>query len=150
MANYNTAYATNYRLEIAGAEYLNYFMQNVQIPGINAEGVEAPYKSNNTYWQADRIDYDPLSITFAVDEDFKNYLFLYEWIRTCTSRDIPLSRQKDATLHVLTANKTRNMKVFFKGCFPQMLSSVEFESAVTDPNVITCSATIRYQYFDIE
>lgn len=149
MANYNTAYATNHRLEIAGATDLNYFCQTVELPGLSAEGVETPWKGTPGYWQADRIDYDPLPITFLVDEEFKNYLYIYQWMLSCTTKDTPLSRQKDATLHILTGNKTKNLEVQFLGCFPTSLGNISFESAVTDPNAITCALTLRYQMFTI-
>lgn len=148
--NFNTAFATNYRFEFVNAPELNYFCQNAQLPGISSIGVEQPYKNVNTFIQADRIEYDPMNINFIVDERFANYLFIHNWMRTNAEKETPHKNQADGTLHILTGNKTPNLMVTFYGMFPQMLSSLDFESAVTDSNVIMCSATFRYQTFDIQ
>ena len=107
-------------------------------------------KGINAFFQSDRIEYDPLNVNFILDERFANYLYIHDWMVQNATHERPPVLQQDATLHILTANKTPNLIVFFHGMFPQMLSSVDFESAVTDANVILVSATFRYQSFTIE
>lgn len=148
--SYNPAYSTNFRLEFTDRPLLNYFIQTAQLPGISASGAMANHKGNNIYMQADQIEYDPLQITFLIDERFDNYLFLYDWMKRDKEKERPPIWLKDATLHILTANKTPNLKIRYHGMFCQMLGEVDFESSVSDPNALMCSATFRYQYFDIE
>lgn len=150
MENFNLAGATNYRMEFLHAESLNYFCQTAQIPGITAVGTETPFKGSVAYMQANRIDYDPLTVQFLIDESFENYFYLYNWIRRDTTKEQPPTFQQDGTLHILTGNKTPNVKVFFHGLYPQMLSSIDFESSVTDSSPLLCNCTFRYQYFSIE
>lgn len=150
MNNFNLAGSTNYRLEFPDAPALSYFSQTAQLPGVTAVGVETPFRGALAYMQADRIDYDPLSIQFLVDEEFENYLYLYNWMKRDTTKETPPSNQRDATLHILTGNKTSNLRVFFYGLFPQMLGSIDFESAVTDTSPLICNCTFRYNYFTIE
>lgn len=147
---YNTAYASNFRIEFLNSPRLNYFVQSVSIPGISAMGPETPTKGHNTFFQADRIEYDPLNITFLVDENFENYLYLFAWIKRDVETERPSQFQQDATLHILTNNKTQNLVVKYYGMFPQMLGSIDLENAVNDSPVLTCSCTFRYQYFRIE
>lgn len=150
MQNYNTAYSTNFRFEFVNAPALNYFIQTAQIPGMSANGVDTPYRGHNINMQADRIEYEPLSFQFLVDEEFENYLFIHNWMKTDVSKEKPPVHLQDATLHVLTGNKTKNLLIRFYGMFPQMLGSIDFESAVTDTNTILCNVTFRYQYFTLE
>jgi hypothetical protein len=147
---YNIAYATNYRLEFLENPNLNYFIQSAQLPGVSAIGVTTPYKKANIYMQADRIEFDPLSINFLVDETFENYMFLHNWMMRDITKETPPTWHRDATLHILTANKTPNLMIHFHGLFIQMIGSLDFESAVGDTSPLNCQATFRYQDFIIE
>ena len=146
---YNPAFATNFRLEFAQATHLNYFIQGTTLPGLNAMGIETPYKGNNTFFQADRIEYDPLNVTFIIDEGFDNYLYLYHKLLSYRDTERPPQLQEDATLHILTSNKTPNLLVTFYGLFLQSLGEVTFESSTSDSAALMCSAMFRYQQFTI-
>lgn len=150
ITNYNPAFNTNYRLEFVGSSHLNFFIQSVSLPGIDAIGPEAPFKGAQTFFQADRIDYDPLNITFLIDENFENYLFLFGWMKTYVETESPKAHMRDATLHILTGNKTSNLIVNYYGMFPQTIGSVDFDSSTNDTSAIMCTATFRYQYYTIE
>lgn len=148
--NYNPMYNTNFRLEIVGAPQLNFFMQNVNLPSINSAGIETPYKNFVKPIQSDRIDYDPLNVTFTVDEDLENYLFLFNWMKDSAYKERPIDFTKDITLHLLTNNKTQNIKVIFYDAFPVSLGELSFDSTVTDPTPIICTCMFRYLSFSIE
>ncbi len=147
--NYNLATNTNFKVEISNAPEFNYFVQSVSLPGIEMSGVETPYKGNQAFMPSDRIDYNPLTFTYILAEDFENYLFLYKWMRDIQSTDYPNKHFRDITLHILNNNKLANLKVIFYNCFPTSLSEIDLESAVTDTNPLTTTAMFRYQYFMI-
>lgn len=150
ITNYNPAYNTNYRLEFVDSPHLNFFIQNVSLPGIDAIGVETPYRGNQGFFQADRIDYDPLNVSFLIDEEFENYLFLFSWMKRYVEKESPKMYMRDATLHILTGNKTSNLIVNYYGMFPQTIGAIDFDSSTTDTSPIMCNATFRYQYYTIE
>lgn len=145
--NYNLATNTNFKVEISGAPEFNYFVQSVSLPGMQMAGVEASYKGFQAIMPSDRIDYDPLTFTYILAEDFENYLFLYKWMRDIQSSDFPAKHFRDITLHILNNNKLTNLRVVFYNCFPTSLTEIDLESAVTDTNPITTTAMFRYQYF---
>jgi hypothetical protein len=144
--NYNIATISNYKLEIAMAPELNYFIQSTELPNITLPEVYTPYKDNNAYMPGDTIDYDPLNVNFIVDEDYKNFIYIQDWIRSCrTSRELPF---KDITLHILNNNKLKNKKVVFYSAFPTMLGNITFDSSENDTIPILCSTIFRYQYYE--
>lgn len=149
ITNYNPAYNTNYRLEFVDSPHLNFFIQNVSLPGVDAIGVETPYRGSQTFFQADRLDFDPLNVTFLIDENFENYLFLFNWMKRTVEQERPPNFMRDATLHIFTGNKTANLIVNYYGMFPQTLGSVDFDSSTTDTSPIMCTTTLRYQYYTI-
>jgi hypothetical protein len=145
--NYNLATNTNFKAEISNAPEFNYFIQSVSIPGMTMSGIDVPYKGNQGFMPSDRIDYDPLTFTYILSEDFENYLFLYKWMRDIQSIDHPNKHFRDITLHILNNNKLTNLKVVFYNCVPTSLSEIDLESAVTDTSPLTTTVTFRYQYF---
>jgi hypothetical protein len=148
--NYNIATNTNFRAEISGAPQFNYFVQSVNLPSVNMGGVETPYMNYAGVMTSNRIDYDPLTFTYILSEDFENYLFLYNWMLEIRSYDDLKKQFKDITLHILNNNKLANLTVVFYNCFPTSLADINLESAVTDTDPLSTTATFRYQYFDIK
>ena len=147
--NYNLAINVNFKMEIAGAPEFNYFIQQVNLPGLEMAGIETPYKNNQAFMPSNRIDYDPLNINYLVSEDFSNYIYMYNWMRDIMFDDYPKEHFRDMTLHVLNNNKLKNLQVKFYGCFPTSLMQLDLESAVADTNPLMNTVMIRYQYFEI-
>lgn len=148
--NYNLATANNYKIEIPAAREFNYFVQNIQLPSLTMSGVDTPYQNWQGVATSNRIDFDPLTFTYLVAEDYSNYLFLYEWLLDIrnTEHDV-LRHWKDINFHILNNNKMQNRHFVFHGCFPTYLGEIDFDSAITDVNAIINTATFRYQYFEL-
>jgi hypothetical protein len=101
-----------------------------------------------------KLDFDELSITFIVDENLKNWLEIFNWMRSSTN----IENYQEYTNHHLTTgnliilNSTKNPKinVTFEGLFPRTLGSVDFTSTVIDPEPFQCTATFGYRNYNIE
>jgi hypothetical protein len=148
--NYNIATNTNFKAEISGAPQFNYFVQSVSLPSINMSGVDTPFRNYSGVMTSNRVDYDPLTFTYVLSEDFENYLFLHNWMIEIRDNDSLSKQFRDITLHILNNNKLTNLTVVFYNCFPVSLADINLESAVTDTDPLTTTATFRYQYFDIK
>lgn len=150
MQNYNQAYSTNFRFEFTNNPTLNYFMQSVAIPTVSANRVQVGFQNSVTYMQDTNITFDPLNIQFLVDEDYKNYIYIKDWMMKSAEKEKPPMMFQDATLHVLSNKKTNNIRFKFYGLFPLNVSAGSYESSVSDTNALVGSATFSYQYFEIE
>ncbi|BCU95070.1 MAG: hypothetical protein CM15mV7_1770 [uncultured marine virus] len=104
-----------------------YFAQSANIPAINANAQQQQATPYRPLPLDGFISYDPLNLTFLIDEDLQNYLILHNWIRGLGTPDSVVDREEfvqknsknkvnndddnilaDATLAVLNSNFQSN------------------------------------------
>ena len=147
--NRNPALSTSFKLEIPGFEEVNYMVQTAELPGLMMGGVDAPYQKFATSVPSNRVEFDPLNLTFIVDEDFKNYESIFAWMVNITrSEPVVKTQLKNMTLHLTNSNKNTIIGVRFHQAYPTMVSAIPFESSSTDPMPMVCNVSFRYQYFE--
>ena len=148
--NYNLSTANNYKVEIPAAPEFNYFIQTIQLPAMTMGGIDTPYRDWQGAMPSDRIDFDPLSFSYLVSEDYSNYLYIYDWLLYIRNNDhSPATVFKDINFYILNNNKMINRIFVFHGCFPTYLGEIDFDSSVTDTTSIINTVTFRYQYFEL-
>lgn len=103
-----------------------------------------------------KMEFDELNITFIVDEEMKNWLEIFNWMRSCTnvedySEFNPSNTHlTTANLIILNSNKNPKINVTFEGLYPRSLGSIDFSSSVMDPEPFQCTATFAYRNYNIE
>lgn len=147
--NYNIASNTNYKIEISDAPEFNYFIQSVSVPSIRVNEIEMSYRNEQVFFPSNKIQYDPLNITFIVSEDLKNYIFLQKWMIKAAKAAEKNEIFKDVTLHILNNNKLANIEFVFYDCFPTSITEINLESGVVDTSPLVCTVIFRYQYFEV-
>jgi len=161
--NKNFLSPLGFKFQIKKSPHLNFFVQNVNIPGITL----APPTSGNPFvrlsYPGDHIQYDDIMVSFKVDEDLQNYLEIHNWIRDLgfpnkfdeyrriqkVAPTTGLGIRSDISLIILSSAKNPIYDVTFKDTFPVSLSSLIFDTTSNDVNYIEASATFRYTSFDI-
>ena len=150
---------------------VNYFCQSVDIPAISMTQINTPTPVGTLVRPGDKIVYDPLVLTFRVDEDMKNYIEMVNWLEGLghptslqqtrdLSRSSPLSTPanvgsmqtlvSDATLTVLTSHKNPGLNAFFADIFPTSLSALRFSSMANDVDYLEATATFSYRKYTLE
>lgn len=148
--NYNLATGNNYKIEIPVAPEFNYFVQSIQLPSLTMSGVDTPYQNWQGAMTSNRIDFDPLTFTYLVSEDYANYIFIYDWLLDIRNNEHSITRHfKDINFYIMNNNKMTNRYFVFHGCFPTYLGEIDYDSSITDTVNITNTATFRYQYFEL-
>lgn len=148
--NYNPAISTSFKLEIPGFEDYNYFVTSCPLPGLNMGGVETAYKNNATNVPSNRVEYDPVTMTWIVSEDLSNHTRIRTWMHEFAFGRRPITEvMLDINLIILNSNKVPIRKVTFIEAYPTMMSELQLESGVTDAMPIMCSTTFRYQAYDV-
>jgi hypothetical protein len=113
----------------------------------------------------DKIAYGDLNIRFLVDEDLQNYMAIHNWI---TGLGFPESTQEykdaitndrglrdedyvfsDGSLRILNSNYNDIAVVKFKDLFPVSLTSLTFDTSLTDVEYLTADVVFRYTIYDI-
>ena len=151
----NPLYPTAYNFKLLRTPSLSYYCTKAILPGIAAgEWVqEGPFAGIKH--PSGEVTFGDFSIEFICDEDMRNWLELYEWIRSTVNVEdfnkyVPVKDQKsDATLMITSNAMNSTFEVRIKDCFPTDLSSVEFDSTVTDMDPIVCTATFAYTSYEI-
>ena len=150
-----------FRFVLSNFPEVNYFCQAANLPGLSLGGVEFPTPLKNIQYSGDEISFEELSIRFVVDENLKNWLSIYEWIRalgTPTKEDAEKYRIRknndelttEGVLTILTSNMNPQMNIRFHDLFPLSISGVSFDSGATDVEYISADVSFRYDLYEIE
>ena len=160
-ANINLLSPIGFKFALSKFPEVTYFCQAANIPGISVGAVEIATPMKATYFPGDEVNFEELSIRFVVDENLKNWLSIYDWIRalgTPTDRDVEQYAKRknedelttEGTLTILTSNMNPQMHVRFHDLFPLSLSGISFDTGATDVEYISADVTFRYDLYEIE
>ena len=165
----NTSYLSplGFRFMLNRTPNTNYFVQNVRLPTLSLGqfDLEDPFVKLPT--PGTKLSFEPLDITFLVDEDMTNYLEIYNWLRGLGFPESfdeygNLVRQttysgsdnekifSDGTLMILSSHNNANMRIVFEDMFPISLSDLSFDSTLTDIDYLKATVTFRYKLYTLQ
>lgn len=161
--NENFLSPLGFKFQIKKCPTVNFYVQNVNLPGISMTEVGAPTPFVSLPYAGDHIRYDELILNFKVDEEMKNYIEIHEWIKQLgfpnnydeyktIASHAPITGmgiKSDISLLVLNSSRNPKMDIIFKDAFPVGLSSLIFDSTASDVNYLEASATFVYSSYDI-
>lgn len=167
--NENYLSPVGFRFVIQNLPNVQWFIQSANLPGTSLGEVATPSPLLDTFIPGDNLVYEPLNITFIVDEDLKNWTELYNWLtglgaperysqyknlkekgQTTPSQGERTGIYSDATLVILNSNMRANHQILFKEMFPTSLSSLEFNTTIGDVDYIVATATFRFSSYTYE
>ena len=162
--NRNFLSPIGFKFVLARYPKVAYFAQTANIPSMNLNIQNQPTPFRGLPMEG-FIDYEPLNLTFLVDEDLENYLILHNWIRALGTPDggnerteFRLKMQQlfgnndlyaDATLMVLNRNFQHNFDVVFEDLIPIGLNALEFNATVDGTEYAMATVSFRYLAYQI-
>ena len=162
--NKNFLSPVNFTFTIKKCPAVNFFVQKViGMPSIALKSPIYPNPMVKIPLIGDHIQYEPLEVTFKVDEDLQNYLEIHNWIKALGKpidfverkkiNEIPIytgeGEVSDISLTILTSTKMANFEVVYTDCHPTFLSKLEFNTTDNDIKYLTASARFDYTYYEI-
>jgi len=152
----------NFRFSMKRAPNLSYFAQKASIPGINLNAIQQASPFGQIWRNGTGMTFEEFSLTFKVDEDFGNYLELFNWMvglgfpndfsdYAALAAKKPMSGEglySDASLMILSSSKNPNIEVQFIQLFPIALTALDMDVG-SDATYIDATATFKYQRFYI-
>jgi len=144
---------------------INFFCQQVNLPGITLGAPEFGNPFNVAPIPGETLTYDSLDVQFLVDENMQNYRAIYNWVvalgfpETYTqylnfvnSNELNQTSElaknySDATLTILGSNNKPVQNIQFHDTFPVSISSLTFQSTNQDVQYLVGTATFRYGYY---
>jgi hypothetical protein len=154
--NTNFLQPTKFLLTFNRVGALQYFCQSVNLPGISLDDAERPTPFVNLYSPGTKLTYNPLNVTFIVDEDLITWQNLQQWLNSIASPEgfqgrngKPSDNFSDATLTILTNLNNSNLRIQYYNVFPTSISDIDFDTKLSADDIITASASFRYDYYEI-
>ena len=164
--NRNFLSPIGFKFSLAKFPKISYFCQTANIPSMNLsiQQQSTPFRSLPL---EGFIEYDPLTLSFLVDENLENYLILHNWIRALGTPDDTLERRSyklkmqqefgkdnndlyaDGTLMVLNSNFNHNFDVVFEDMIPIGLNALEFNTTVDGTEYAMAQVSFRYLAYQI-
>lgn len=156
--NTNPLQPTKFLLTFSRIPTTQYFCQEVNIPGVSLGEVDRVTPFLDMFSPGTKLKYDPLDISFIVDESLQSWKDLYNWFISIADpdgferRDHNRELQKnkhfsDATLTVLSALNNPIVRIQYSNIFPLTMSDIKFDTKSSADTIITCTATFRYQSY---
>jgi hypothetical protein len=163
--NYNFLSPLGYKFILSRAPNVEYFVQEVTLPGLNLGIAVQPSPFITIPQPGDRLEYEQMQVTFRVNEDLDNYLEIFNWMvalgapenfqqYTLKSPLESTNQQKDTitsdiTLSILSSAMNGNIEFKMKDCFPVSLSNITMSSTVSDVDYVVATATFALRNFTI-
>jgi hypothetical protein len=156
--NTNPLQPTKFLLTFSRIQTVQYFCQEINLPGVSLGEVLRDTPFLDMYSPGTKLTYDPLDITFTIDEELASWKNIYDWFTTIADPDgfenrnytRELQRNEyfsDAFLTVLSALNNPILRIEFTNVFPLTLSDIQFDTKASADTIITARATFRYQSY---
>lgn len=121
------------------------------LPSISITPVELPWQGGQVFQEGGGIDYGEWRTKFQIDQEFKNYILLYDWL-TSTYDGInifgSLTKDYQITANLLTLDNWNNVVVTweFEKLWPSSLGDVQF-SYQNGNEILECEVVFTYDFF---
>ena len=163
--NLNPLSPNGFQFSINKLPEMTYFSQEVALPGIALPTVDINTPFSTMKIAGDLMTYQPLEISFLVDEKMSNYLAIHDWI---VAMGFPVNYQQyiswqnkdnttliselsknysDGVLQILGSNNTPIQTINFIDLIPTGLSSLQLTTTSEDVIYITCTCTFEYSHY---
>ena len=72
---------TQYRFQVQKLPDVTFFLQVANIPGIAVDQLTQPTPLNTIAIAGSDLSYEDLSMTFLIDEEYRNYRTVHAWLK---------------------------------------------------------------------
>jgi len=124
----NTEVQTNilknyqFKFDIDMFPNVTYHVRDCQLPSVSTDQPVFATPHRDLILPGSKIIFDPLTITFLVDDDLKNYKEVYYWLlKIAFDKASFKSLRSDAVLHILNGDLTPKTSIKFINCAPNLL-----------------------------
>jgi hypothetical protein len=162
--NRNFLTPLGFKFNLSRTPKVDFFANSANVPGINLGVAIQPSYLKDIAIPGDKLSYDDFNLKFIVDENMENYLEVHNWMRGLGYPDSIAEYDQwrlsdptntsdpnvsDATLMIYNSNYNSNIIVKFRGMFPTSLSTIDFDSTMTDVQYVTATVSFKYALYDI-
>jgi hypothetical protein len=166
--NRNFLSPVGFKFTLSKEPKVTFFCNSARIPEITLSLNQQPSYLKDIDVPGDKLQYGDLSLRFLVDEDMVNYMAVHNWLtglgfpettqqykdllsnETDVTQDLDSKKAfSDGSLYILDSSYNTSAIVKFKDLFPISLSSLEFDSTLTDVQYFTADVVFKYTIYNI-
>lgn len=162
-------------MQFARLPMTTFTIQEVNLPAVTARTATIGAPGINVRHLPDRLTYDPLIISFLVDEEFRAWRELYSWMygmvggpdRSVVTAEFVESQinfvypeksiarldkaaRTTAGLTIINPAKIPMLRFVFHNVYITSLGQIQFATTSIDPIIpLTCQATFDYDYYSV-
>lgn len=145
---FNLLDTSNYKFVFHKLPNVVYYAQDMSLPGISTDSPKISHPTlDNIPFPGSKMNFEPLILTFLVDEDLTNLLEIYKWMYESMVLNNTKDQFSDGTLHILDGNKEVKNRITFYNMFPVSVSSIELTTKNTDIDYTVCNMQLNYSIF---
>ena len=165
LTNRNFLSPAGFLFNITKEPKVSFFCTSASIPYLSFETSIQPSYLKDIDVPGEKLQYGDLVVRFLVDEDLNNYMSIHNWMTGIgypesagdfktettapdTSRDLNL-QYSDGSLTIQNSNFRTCAIVRYKDMFPTSLTSLEFDTGVSDIQYFTAEANFKYLVYNI-
>jgi hypothetical protein len=164
-SNLNQFNAVSFEVSISRLPNVEFFCQRIAIPSVVLGEAFQPMPFMNLPVEGDTLTFEPLNLSFILDEDMQNYLEVYNWmtalgfpreygqfatLKEASEASEYSSMFSDMTIMLLTNKSNPNYQVNFTDAFPTSLSSIQLDTTQAGLDPIIVDVTFNFKgMFDI-
>ena len=139
-----------------------YFCTEVTFPDMTCEAIKLtpsiPVMGSVKFF-GNKIAHGDMSVKFMVNEDYSNYTQMSDWFKATMVMSDFLPGNMDTGINVVSnvghllilSNKKNPIAKFqLNGLMITGLSSIDYNSALTDATATTATATFQFSTYDLE
>lgn len=148
-----------FQVNIKRLPNVEFFVQKTAIPGVSGNPAIMPTPFNRLNFTPDKLQYSPLELSFIVDEEMKNYIEVFNWIKGTTFPEQYEQYRRlaesddgvdsDITIIAFNSHKNPSIKISFTNCQPTALSPLMLDTTQADLVYPEATVTFSYDYFNI-
>ncbi len=156
-AQQNSLALLNYRFKLSRTPEVEYRAQTVTVPGLTLGSADIPTQFGLRVPFSGNLSYEDLTLTFLVGEELADYLEIYNWMISLGHPDnlnnYPKEQKdtvSDLTVFILNSAMRPIINVRYIDAFPVGLSSLDFDSTLSEVQYAQATVTFRYNRYYIE
>lgn len=166
----------NHVIRFERMPHLSFVVQEVNLPAVTTNIPRIQTGGPWSKFMPERLNFDPLAVTFIVDEEFRAYRELYSWLWGMTGGTdrseittefineqaqntwtnprnkesaLASSAQTSAGLTIVNGSKIPILRVLFYNVLLTGLGAIQFSTTSDTLPPITTTATFEYDFYTI-
>lgn len=165
--NPNILQSNGFLVSINRLPNVSYWSQSVTLPGMSVQNPEQVNPFSRLPTVGDRVDFDPLSISFSVDEDLKNWAEIMKWFvgfgfpanfdefkfgvldEVGSQPGSDKNFYSDISITILSSHKNPIATFVFYDCVPTSVSGIDLTVTDTSLSPIVATVTFDFSHFSI-